>query len=151
MSWGLGRGWGSGWLPRGNGGSAAATGFLTISRFSSSAIKWNFTKVRGAGGLGDGDRLSHSWAASRVPGPDLNGAVHGDCWLAPAPWWPRVLTQPPPQFLIDKNGCVVKRYGPMEEPLVGVCRGACLGGPWEEAPLTPFPPQVIEKDLPCYL
>ncbi|EGV99484.1 Phospholipid hydroperoxide glutathione peroxidase, mitochondrial [Cricetulus griseus] len=31
------------------------------------------------------------------------------------------------KFLIDKNGCVMKRYGPMEEPL------------------------VIEKDLPCYL
>lgn len=31
------------------------------------------------------------------------------------------------KFLIDKNGCVVKRYGPMEEPL------------------------IIEKDLPCYL
>ncbi|KAK7828755.1 hypothetical protein U0070_006540 [Myodes glareolus] len=31
------------------------------------------------------------------------------------------------KFLFDKNGCMMKRYGPMEEPL------------------------VIEKDLPCYL
>lgn len=30
-------------------------------------------------------------------------------------------------------------------------RGARGGGARGEAPLMPLPPQVIEKDLPCYL
>lgn len=40
----------------------------------------------------------------------------------------------------------------MEEPLVSAFPGSLLGvGLPKEVSLTLLPPQVIEKDLPCYL
>lgn len=124
--------------------SATAKGFLTTSCFSCSAIKWNFTKVRGLDALAGwtDTATSHSCAALRVQS-------HGDSrWEPLAHLSPTVASL---QFLIDKNGCVVKRYGPMEEPLVGACPGSPLGGLRKRRPSPPSPPQVIEKDLPCYL
>ncbi|KAI4039232.1 glutathione peroxidase 4, partial [Homo sapiens] len=50
------------------------------------------------------------------------------------------------KFLIDKNGCVVKRYGPMEEPLLHKCVA-----PPEPLP-TPLEPSTGTHDgLPANL
>uniref|UniRef100_A0A8C2MWT5 phospholipid-hydroperoxide glutathione peroxidase n=1 Tax=Cricetulus griseus TaxID=10029 RepID=A0A8C2MWT5_CRIGR len=66
----------------------------------------------------NGDDAHPLWKWMKVQPKELGGG--------PTPLYPVIMFSVP-QFLIDKNGCVMKRYGPMEEPL------------------------VIEKDLPCYL